>query len=138
GGRRVGGDGAAVAMADELQSRYVVEECHGWTAEYAKREVALEEKTWTAWVIRSAEDPYLLDNVASHEDRMPILVLDEPAGRAESLLAVPLKARNRALGALVLTGPRGSFDATSHRVLGILANQAAAPLSLIPHPHRHN
>ncbi len=124
-------DGAAVVMADDLQTRYVVEECHGRFAEYSKREVALAEKTWGAWVLRSAEDPYLLDNVASHEDRMPILVLDEPAGRAESLLAVPLKARNRTLGALVLTGPRGSFDATSHRVLGILANQAAATLSLI-------
>jgi diguanylate cyclase (GGDEF)-like protein len=124
-------EGGAVVMADELQSRYVVEECHGWTSEYSKREIALEEKTWAAWVLRSAEEAYLLDNVASHEDRMPILVLDEPAGRAESLLAVPLKARNRTLGALVLTGARGSFDAASHRVLGILANQAAATLSLI-------
>jgi diguanylate cyclase (GGDEF)-like protein len=123
--------GAAVVVADELQSRYVVEECHGWTVDYAKREVGLEEKTWAAWVLRSAEEAYLLDNVAGHEDRMPILVLDEPAGRAESLLAVPLKARDRTLGALVLTGARGSFDAASHRVLGILANQAAATLTLI-------
>ncbi|HEX9203903.1 MAG TPA: sensor domain-containing diguanylate cyclase, partial [Vicinamibacteria bacterium] len=124
-------DGAAVVMADDLQTRYVVEECHGWAAEFAKREVGLSEKTWAAWVLRSAEDPYLLDNVASHQDRMPILVLDEGGNRTESLLAVPLKARNRTLGALILTGPRGSFDAASHRVLGILANQAAATVSLI-------
>jgi len=124
-------DGAAVVMADDLQTRYVVEECHGWAAEFAKREVGLSEKTWAAWVLRSAEDPYLLDNVASHQDRMPILVLDEGANRTESLLAVPLKARNRTLGALILTGPRGSFDAASHRVLGILANQAGATVSLI-------
>jgi diguanylate cyclase (GGDEF)-like protein len=124
-------DGAAVVMADDLQTRYVVEECYGWAAEYAQREVGLSEKTWAAWVLRSAEDPYLLDNVASQLDRMPILALDEGASRAESLLAVPLKARNRTLGALMLTGPRGSFDAASHRVLGILANQAAATLSLI-------
>jgi len=124
-------DGAAVVMADDGQTRYVVEECAGWASEFAKREVSLAEKTWAAWVLRSAEDPYLLDNVAGHRDRMPILVLDEGSARAESLLAVPLKARNRTLGALLLTGPRGSFDATSHRVLGILANQAAATLSLI-------
>jgi diguanylate cyclase (GGDEF)-like protein len=62
---------------------------------------------------------------------MPILVLDEGSSRTESLLAVPLKARNRTLGALILTGARGAFDAASHRVLGILANQAAATLSLI-------
>jgi diguanylate cyclase (GGDEF)-like protein len=124
-------DGAAVVMADDLQTRYVIEECAGWAAEYAKREVGLSEKTWAAWVLRSAEDPYLLDNLAGQQDRMPILVLDEGTNRAESLLAVPLKARNRTLGALLLTGPRGSFDAASHRVLGILANQAAATLSLI-------
>ena len=124
-------EGAAVVMSDELQTRYVVEECFGWATEFAQREVGLSERTWAAWVLRSAEDPYLLDDVADHGDRMPILVLDEGSVRAASLLAVPLKARNRTLGALILTGARGSFDATSHRVLGILANQAAATLSLI-------
>jgi diguanylate cyclase (GGDEF)-like protein len=124
-------EGAAVVMSDDLQTRYVVEECWGWATEFAQREVGLSERTWAAWVLRSAEDPYLLDDVAGHGDRMPILVLDEGASRAASLLAVPLKARNRTLGALILTGARGSFDATSHRVLGILANQAAATLSLI-------
>jgi diguanylate cyclase (GGDEF)-like protein len=82
-------------------------------------------------VLRSAEEAYLLDNVAGHEDPMPILVLDEGSGRSESLLAVPLRARNRTLGALVLTGARGSFDASSRRVLEILANQAAATIQLI-------
>jgi diguanylate cyclase (GGDEF)-like protein len=62
---------------------------------------------------------------------MPVLVLDEGAARAGSLLAVPLKARNRALGALILTAPRGAFDSSYRRVLEILANQAAATLSLI-------
>jgi diguanylate cyclase (GGDEF)-like protein len=59
---------------------------------------------------------------------MPVLVLDEGWGRAESLLALPLKARGRTLGALVLTGRRGTFDASALRVLGILANQGAAAL----------
>jgi diguanylate cyclase (GGDEF)-like protein len=82
-------------------------------------------------VLRSAEDPYLLDDLSGHEERMPVLVLDEGALRAESLLTVPLRARNRTFGALVLTGRRGAFDSASQRVLAILANQAAATLSLI-------
>jgi diguanylate cyclase (GGDEF)-like protein len=127
----VGLEGAAVVMTDELLSRYLVAESHGWMAEYRRREVGLSEKTWAAWVLRSAEDPYLLDDVAGHEERMPVLVLDEGAGRAESLLTVPLRARNRTLGALALTGRRGAFDSASQRVLAILANQAAATLSLI-------
>ena len=124
-------EGAAVVMTDDLDTRYVVEAGFGWPADFLKREVALDERTWAAWVLRSAEEAYLLDHVAGHEDRMPILVLDEGTGRGGSLLAVPLRARNRTLGALVLTAPRGSFDASSRRVLEILANQAAATLSLI-------
>jgi diguanylate cyclase (GGDEF)-like protein len=124
-------DGGAVVMTDDLDTRYVIEAGFGWPAEFLKREVALDERTWAAWVLRSAEEAYLLDHVASHENRMPFLVLDEGSGRAESLLAVPLRARNRTLGALVLTAPRESFDASCRRVLEILANQAAATLSLI-------
>ena len=130
--RHVAGlDGAAVVISDELETRYVVEAGFGWTSEYKQRTVGLDERTWAAWVLRSAEEAYLLDHVAGHETRMPVLVLDEGAGRAGSLLAVPLRARNRTLGALLLTGPQGAFDASSRRVLEILANQAAATLSLI-------
>ena len=127
----VGLEGAAVVMSDELDTRYAVEAGFGWPAEFLKREVGLDERTWASWVLRSAEEAYLLDHLAGHEDRMPILVLDEGTGRAESLLAVPLRARSRTLGALLLTGTRGSFDASSRRVLEILANQAAATISLI-------
>ena len=124
-------EGAAVVMTDDLDTRYVVEAGHGWSEEFLKREVALDERTWAAWVLRSAEEAYLLDNMAGHENRMPVLVLDEGAGRAASLLAVPLRARNRTLGALILTASRGAFDASYRRILEILANQAAATLSLI-------
>ena len=124
-------EGAAVVMTDDLQSRYTVADTHGWMSDYQRREVGLSEKTWAAWVLRSAEDPYLLDDVAGHAERMPVLVLDEGPGRVESLLTVPLRARNRTLGALVLAGRRGAFDSASQRVLAILANQAGATLSLI-------
>ena len=124
-------EAAAVVMEDEAETRYVVEAGHGWAHEFEGREVAITERTWAAWVLRSGEDPYLLDNVAGHKDRMPILVLDEGADRAESLLAVPLKASTRTLGALMLMGRRGAFDAAASRVMGVLANQAAAALSTI-------
>ena len=55
-------------MADELETRYVVEAGFGWPAEFLKREVALDERTWAAWVLRSAEEAYLLDHVAGHEN----------------------------------------------------------------------
>jgi len=122
----------AVVTTDEHLTRYVVEsEAYGWPKDYAEREVALSERTWASWVLRSAEEAYLLDDLTGHRDRMPILVLDEGGGRAESLLALPLRAGDKNLGALVLMGARGAFDATVLRVLGILANQAAAALATI-------
>jgi diguanylate cyclase (GGDEF)-like protein len=124
-------EAAAVVMMDEARTRYVVEEAQGWASDLEGREVAIGERTWAAWVLLSGEDPYLLDNVAGHRDRMPILVLDEGSDRAESLLAVPLKASTRTLGALMLMGRRGAFDAAASRVLGVLANQAAAALTTI-------
>jgi two-component system cell cycle response regulator len=124
-------DGGAVVAVDDLDTRYVVEAGFGWPTDFLKREVGLDERTWATWVLRSAEEAYLLDNVAGAENPMPIFVLDEGSGRAGSLLAVPLRARSRTLGALVLTGARGSFDASSRRVLEILANQAAATIQLI-------
>jgi diguanylate cyclase (GGDEF)-like protein len=124
-------EAAAIVVADELQTRYVIETAQGWAHEFEGREVGLSEKTWAAWVVRSAESPVPLENLSSEKDRMPILVLDEGSGRAESLLAVPLRARNEALGALVLTGRRGSFTAAAGRVLELVCNQAAAALSTI-------
>lgn len=124
-------EAAAIVMTDRAQSRYTVEEAHGWAKDFEGREVGLDEKTWAAWAVRSAEDPYFLDDLGSERDRMPLLVLDEGSGRAGSLLAVPLRVPDETLGVLLLMGRRGSFDAAAHRVLGILANQASAVLALI-------
>jgi diguanylate cyclase (GGDEF)-like protein len=130
-------EAAAVVTLDAHETRYAVTEAVGWAKEFRGREVALDEKTWAAWVLRSASDPYLLDNVAGARERMPILVLDEGGGRAESLLAVPLATQKVKLGALILTGRRGAFDAVALRVLGVVANQAAAILLTIHQKERH-
>jgi diguanylate cyclase (GGDEF)-like protein len=135
-GELVSVGGGAVVTIDDARTRYRVDTAAGWPQVFEGREVALNERTWAAWILRSAEEPYMLDNVAGHGDRMPVLVLDEGSGRAESLLAVPLRARGVTLGAVVLTGSRGAFDATANRVIGILANQAAATLTVIREKER--
>jgi diguanylate cyclase (GGDEF)-like protein len=124
-------ESAAILRADEAETRYTLEAATGWARGFKGREVALSERTWGAWVLRSAQEPYLLDDLAGAEQRMPILALDEGGRRAQSLLAVPLRSSNTNLGALMLMGRRGTFDATANRVLKILANQAAAVLRTI-------
>jgi diguanylate cyclase (GGDEF)-like protein len=124
-------EAAAIAVVDEGGTRYAVETASGWAHEFEGREVGLTEKTWTAWVIRSAESPVPVESLRSEKDRMPVLVLDEEWGRAESLLAIPLRSQNKSLGALVLVGRRGSFGAAAGRVLELVCNQAAAALKTL-------
>jgi diguanylate cyclase (GGDEF)-like protein len=123
-----GVDAAAIVFVDSPPTRYRVKQATGWAADYTGREVALVERTWTSWALRSAEEAFLLDDVAGGQERMPVLVLDEGWGHAESLLVLPLRSGLHSVGALVLTGRRGAFDMSARRVLGILANQAAAAL----------
>jgi diguanylate cyclase (GGDEF)-like protein len=122
-------EGAAVAMVDDEQTRYVVESGYGWVKEFEGREVGLSERTWTAWVLKSSADFHILD--LGDKDRMPVVVLDEGKGRAASLLGIPLKTGTRNIGALILTGGRESFATATGRVLGFLCNHAAAVLSKI-------
>jgi diguanylate cyclase (GGDEF)-like protein len=123
-------EGGAVVLSDEARTRYTLQEAFGWAEEFKEREVGLTEKTWAAWALRSAEDHYLLNDLGDKE-RLPVLVLDEGTRRDESLLVLPLKEEKGALGALVLTAGRGVLNAKTQRVLGILANQAAALLARI-------
>ena len=121
-------EGAAVVLSDKAQTRYVVENAEGWANEFEGREVGMLERTWTAWLLKSDESSLLLDDLQSGRDRMPILVLDEGGARAESLLALALRTQQKTIGALVLTGKRGTFDSAAQRVLSIVANQAAGAL----------
>jgi len=121
-------EAGAVLLVDNPLTRYRIDQGHGWVTAFEGREVAVTERTWASWVLLSAQDAFLLDDVAGRSERMPLLVLDEGWGRAESLLAIPLKSQQQTLGAVVLTGRRGAFDASAQRVLNILANHAAAVL----------
>jgi len=122
---------AAVVLTDAGSTRYVVKVAEGWARDFVGREVALDEKTWAAWVVRSKEEPHLDGRFAQQQERMPILVLDEPASTPEALLAVPLRERNGSVGALILTGSEEAFGAVTREVLRVIANQAAAVIGTL-------
>src|SRR6185503_11471006 len=109
-------DGAAVILSDRAQTRYVVENAEGWANEFEGREVGMLERTWAAWLLKSDESS---------------LLLDDGGARAESLLALALRTQQKTIGALVLTGKRGTFDSAAQRVLSIVANQAAGALHAV-------
>jgi diguanylate cyclase (GGDEF)-like protein len=123
-------EGGAVVLVDEANTRYVAEAVFGWAEEFKRRAVAIDEKTWAAWSLRGAQ-VVRLDQVGSEQEPMPVLVLDEESRAGESLLVLPLKVRDRALGAVVLTAQFGVLRPSATRVLEILVNQAAALLATI-------
>jgi diguanylate cyclase (GGDEF)-like protein len=122
----------AAAVVGTDGERYTIEAAVGWALGFEGREVALDERTWAAWVVRSAPRSMLVSDLAREKDRMPALVLDEGAGRAESLMAFPLRVslteREERVGAFLVLGRRGAFDAGAQRVLEMLADQAALSL----------
>lgn len=126
----------AVVLADDLPGRYTVKAGFGWAQAFEGREVALDEKTWTAWVVRSAEEP-LLRRLKEEPERMPVLVLDEAPSAAEALLVVPLRERSGNVGALVLTGREDAFGAVTRQVLQMIGNQAAAVLRTLRLMEQH-
>jgi diguanylate cyclase (GGDEF)-like protein len=130
-------DTAVVVLTDEASSRYTVRAAEGWAQDFVGREVALDERTWTAWVVRSKEEPHLDGRFAEQKERMPILVLDEAASAPEALLAIPLRERSRNVGALVLTGREEAFGAVTREVLQVVTNQAAAVLGTLRVLERH-
>ena len=123
-------EAAAVVSTDG--ERYTLETTLGWASEFEGREVALSERTWTAWLLRSAPGSTLVSDLRRERERLPILVLDEGAARAGSLLGFPLRVslrdQERLLGGLLLLGAPGAFDAGTQRVLDMLVHQAAVAL----------
>ncbi len=123
-------EAAAVVSSDG--ERYTLETTLGWATEFEGREVALSERTWTAWLLRSATGSALLSDLRRERERMPALVLDEGLARSGALLGLPLRVslngQERLLGGLVLLGAPGSFDAGTQRVLDLLVHQAAVAL----------
>ena len=109
-----------------------MENAEGWADEFEGREVgtARADVGGLAAASRTSR-AYLLDDLQSGRDRMPILVLDEGA-RARGVAAgpAPAHAAERTLGRpRPDRDSRGTFDCAAQRVLAILANQAAAALS---------
>jgi diguanylate cyclase (GGDEF)-like protein len=123
-------EAAAVVSSDG--ERYTLETTLGWATEFEGREVALGERTWTAWLLRSASGSTLVSDLRRERERLPTLVLDEGAARAGALLGFPLRVslrdQERLLGGLVLLGAPGAFDASTQRVLDMLVHQAAVAL----------
>ena len=88
----------------------------------------ITERTWISWYL---DGPAELCRINTPQDRG--LPLFRPGGGlpGETLLAHPLRFRNRLLGALIAVGEHGAFDASVERVISLISNQAAAAIELI-------
>ena len=121
-------EGAAVVLSDKAQTRYVVENAEGWANEFEGREVGMLERTWMAWLLKSDESSLLLDDLQS--GRGPHAHPPPRRGRGARGVAAGRRPsyQQKTIGALMLTGKRGTFDSAAQRVLAIVANQAAGAL----------
>lgn len=89
----------------------------------------LPERTWLTWHIGTGAESRRLDTWTER----PSVPLFRPGGGfpGDSLLVEPLRFRNRLAGVLVAVGERNAFEGPTPRVLGLVANQAAAAIALL-------
>ncbi len=120
------------SMTDELQTRYMVEERHGWTAEFAEARGGArgEDVGGLGPAERGGRLPARRRGRRTRSACPSSCSTRARAGRSRSSPCPCARATAR-WARSSSRAARGSFDAASQRVLAILANQAAATLSLI-------
>ena len=95
-----------------------------WVGEGSKT----TDRTWISWYLTGTPDQVRID--APRSEGRPLFRLGG-GFPGETLMAHPLRVRNRLQGVLVGIGERGAFDANVSRVISLVANQAAAAIDQI-------
>jgi diguanylate cyclase (GGDEF)-like protein len=107
------------------------EEFQDWVGPGSRR----TDRTWIAWYLENTQpEPMRID---TPRDRGLPLFRQGGGLPGETLLVHPLIFRSRVEGALVAVGESTAFDASVSRVIGLMANQAAAGIALIELAEAH-
>ena len=84
-------------------------------------------RTWISWLLNSDTGPLMLKDVRSHASSLPVASPREGDLGVRSLLLIPLVAKGKKMGALVLGAMRPDYYQNWHmRILTEICSQAAA------------
>ncbi len=115
-----------IVLLDETGLSYQIGFAQG--AESLKGlKVKSQGRTWVSWLLNSDTGQLLLKDVRSHASKMPVASPREGDLGIRSLLMIPLVAKGRKMGAVVLGSKQPDYFMHWHmRILGTICQQAAA------------
>jgi diguanylate cyclase (GGDEF)-like protein len=120
-------DFSAVVMLTEDLRHYTIQKCRGLEREADGERFPNDGSSWVSWLMRNRDEALLLTSLKSERMKMPILFPGDSIGKgAGSFVGIPLKIKDRPLGALCLVRvEKESLSSHHSRLLSILCNQAS-------------
>ncbi len=115
-----------IVLLDETGLSYQIGFAQG--AEKLKGlKVKSQGRTWVSWLLNSDTGELLLRDVRSHASKMPVASSREGDLAIRSLLMIPLVAKGKKMGAVILGSTQPDYFMHWHmRILATICQQAAA------------
>ncbi len=115
-----------IALLDKSGLSYEIGLARG-AEQLTGSKVKNQGRTWISWLLNSDTGPLLLKDIRSHVTRMPVASPREEDLPVRSVLLIPLVAKGRKIGALLLGSTQQDYFQNWHmRILADICRQAAA------------
>lgn len=113
----------AICLLEEGSDTFTVPIAEGYPHRTSGARLPLEGRSWSGWILRAQEDPQTIR--FQLRTGMPLLHPGERIPLGSSFLGMPLLAKNRVIGVLLLTRQGQPFSSNEVRLVRILCNQAS-------------
>jgi diguanylate cyclase (GGDEF)-like protein len=115
----------AICLFEEGAEHFTVPVAEGYSRKMQESKFPLDSPNWAGWILRSQDSAHVSTVLRTG---MPVLYEGESLTAKANFVGIPLHAKNRAVGALLVTHRRKAFSPDDIRVLKILCNQAAVAI----------
>ena len=116
----------AICLCEEGEDAFSVPVAEGYPHKIRGSTFPLGARTWAGWILRAQEEPQTIR--FQLRTGMPVLYPGERVHLGAGFLGMPLLAKNRVSGALLLTRKARAFSSNEVRLVRVLCNQAAIAL----------
>ena len=113
----------AICLREEGSDTFSVPVAEGYPERTTGAQLPLDARSWAAWILRAQEDPQTIR--FQLRTGMPVLHPGERIPLGAGFLGMPLLAKNRVIGVLLLTRKGKPFASNEVRLVRILCNQAS-------------
>jgi diguanylate cyclase (GGDEF)-like protein len=110
-------------LFEEGEDTFSIPVAEGYPRKIRGSRFPLDSRTWAGWILRAQEEPQTIR--FQLRTGMPVLYPGERVHLGAGFLGMPLLAKNRVTGALLLTRKGKPFSSNEVRLVRILCNQAA-------------